>query len=83
MQNSTTPENINPNIAQYLMAMRLEIGMLRFDQDKKQQALKIVNALDMQFESGRPDKAVVTNLINKLPSAAIISTISSSILKCL
>lgn len=78
-----TPANINPNIAQYLMAMRAEIGMLRIDQAKKNEALKIINALDMQFESGRPDKAVVTDLIGQLPSAAIISTIGSSILKCL
>ncbi|MFC1589819.1 hypothetical protein ACFL3P_06080 [Pseudomonadota bacterium] len=83
MNNIAAPEKPNPNIAQYLTALRAEIGMLRIDQEKKDDALKIVNALDMQFESGRPDKVVVTDLISQLPSAAVISTINACLLSCL
>ena len=73
----------NPNITQYLTALRAEVNVLQIDQAKKDEAIKMVNALDRQFESGRPDKTVVTDLVGQLPSAAIISTIGSSILKCL
>ncbi len=83
MENYTDTGNVNPQIAVYLMAMRSEIGMLRIDLDKKQEALKVVNALDMQFESVKPDKAVITNLISTLPRAAIVASISSSLLACL
>ena len=83
MENSTNTGNVNPQIAVYLMAMRSEIGMLRIDEEKKREALKIVNALDMQFESGRPDKEVVKKLISTLPHAAIVASISSSLLACL
>lgn len=83
MKNSTDSENVNPQVSMYLTAMRAEIGNLRIDLDKKQEALKIVNALDMQFETGKPDKAVVNNLLNDLPRAAIIASISSSLRSCL
>ena len=83
MENSSETESVNSQVATYLIALRSEIGMLQIDQAKKDEVLKIVNTLDMQFESGRADKTVITDLVGQLPSAAIISTLGSSILKCL
>ena len=83
MNNLTDTENINSKIAEYLVAIRSEIKMLRIDLEKKEEALKIVDVLDVQFKSDNPDKTVVTDLISTLPSAAIISSIGSSLLRCL
>ena len=82
MENFTDTGNVNSQVAVYLVAMRSEIGMLGIDEDEKREALKIVNALDMQFESGKPDKEVVKKLIGTLPHAAIIESIGSSLQSC-
>ena len=83
MNNLTETKNINAKIVEYLVAIRSEIKMLRIDLEKKEEALKIVDVLDVQFKSDNPDKTVVTDLISTLPSAAIISSIGSSLLRCL
>ena len=76
-------ESVNSKLNEYLVAIRSEINMLRLDLDKKEEALKTLDALNVLFKSDKPDKTVITGLINKLPRAAIISSISSSLLLCL
>lgn len=83
MENYTDTENINPQIATYLVALRAEISMLNIISEKKQEALKTVNLLEVQLESVDPDKVAVTSLISSLPGAAAVLSIGSSLLTCL
>ena len=76
-------ENINPQIAAYLMALRSELGMLNITQDKMQEAMIMVNQLEMQFEMPTPDKYVIKNLVSALPNAAMIASLGASLLSCL
>ena len=79
----TDTENINPQIAAYLMALRSELSMLNMTQDKMQEAMIMVNQLEMQFEMPTPDKYVIKNLVSALPNAAMIASLGASLLSCL
>ena len=76
-------ENIDPQIAAYLMALRSELSMLNMTQDKMQEAMIVVNQLEMQFEMPTPDKYVIKNLVSALPKGAMVVSLGASLLSCL
>ena len=83
MGNFTDTENINPQIAAYLMALRSELSMLNIAQDKMQEAMMVINQLEMQFEMPTPDKNLIKDLVAALPNAAMIASLGASLLSCL
>ena len=83
MEYFTETENINPQIAAYLMVLRSELSMLNIAQDEMQEAMMVINQLEMQFEMLTPDKNVIKDLIAALPNAAMVASLGASLLSCL
>ena len=83
MENFTYSENVDPQITAYLMALRSELSMLNITQDKMQEAMIVVNQLEMQFEMPTPDKYVIKNLVSALPNGAMVASLGASLLSSL
>jgi len=81
--NSTNVVNINNDIAEHIAMLRDEIKRLVEATSEQNEALEIVDAIEGQFESPAPSKAVLSTLINALPSAGSIASIGSFLLSCL
>lgn len=75
--NSTNVANINQDIAEHLSLLRQEISKLVKSNNEKQDALAVVDAIEGQFESGSPSKAVIKTLVSALPHAGNIASIGS------
>ncbi|XPF94868.1 hypothetical protein ACM9HF_02330 [Colwellia sp. RE-S-Sl-9] len=80
--NSTNVVNINNDIAEHISMLRDEIKKLVESSEKQNEAYEIVDAIEGQFESPKPSKAVLNTLINALPSAGSIASIGSFLLSC-
>lgn len=80
--NSVNTVNINPDIAEHISMLRQEVKRLLPDQEQKP-ALEVVDAIEGQFESSAPSKAVVKTLLGALPSAGSIASIGSFLLSAL
>jgi hypothetical protein len=81
--NSTNISNINTDVAEHISMLRSEIEKLVSDVELKNEALEIVNAIEGQFESKSPSKAVLKTLISALPHISSIATIGSFLLSVL
>lgn len=80
--NSTNVVNINNDIAEHISMLRDEIKKLVESTEKQNEAYEIVDAIEGQFESTKPSKAVLNTLINALPNAGSIASIGSFLLSC-
>ena len=77
VDNSTNAVNINPDIAEHIAALRAEIQKLSISDSEKESANEIVDAVESQFDSGKPSKSVVSTLLKALPTVASIASIGS------
>ncbi|MGO2510133.1 MAG: hypothetical protein ACTH6Y_14375 [Vibrio hibernica] len=80
--NSTNVVNMNSDVVEHISMLRSEIERLLTEAKEKQEALEVVDAIESQFISDKPSKAVVKTLLNSLPSAGSIASIGSFILSC-
>lgn len=80
--NSTNVVNINNDVAEHISMLRDEIKKLAESIERQSEAYEIVDAIESQFESSKPSKAVLNTLINALPSAGGIASIGSFLLSC-
>lgn len=81
--NSTNIVNINQDVAEHLALLRQEIGRLVTSEKEKRDALEVVDAIQGQFESNTPSRAVVKTLVSALPHAGSIASIGSFLLSAL
>ena len=80
IDNSTNVVNINSDVAEHISMLRQEIQQLTVSQTEKTEAIEIVNAIEEQFQSGSPSKAVLKALTAVLPHAGNIASIGSFLL---
>lgn len=76
---STNTVNIGTDLREYIEGLRQIIQSLT-DAQQKQDALEIVNAVEVQLASPEPSKAVVSSLLKALPNLASIVTLASAII---
>lgn len=81
--NSTNVLNINSDVAEHISMLRSEIEKLVTDNVLKNEALEIVNAIEGQFESPSPSKAVLKTLVSALPHISSIASIGAFLLSVL
>ena len=63
--------------------LRQELVKLNIPEHERQSAYEIVDELESQFRSGKPNRSIVTTLLASLPKVANIATIASTILSLL
>ncbi len=80
--NSINTVTINPDIAEHISALRVEIERLALSNEEMASATEIVDAIETQFNAEKPSKTVVSTLLKALPSAGSIATIGSFLLSC-
>ena len=83
IDNSTNVVNINSDVAEHLSMLRQEIQQIVDSSEVRKDALEIVDAIESQFDSASPSKAVVNTLIKSLPNIGSIAAIGSFLLSCL
>ncbi|TQP21870.1 hypothetical protein [Vibrio cholerae] len=83
VDNSTNIANENSDIFEHIELLRFEINRLIHSSQEKNDALEIVDAIEEQFSSEKPSKAVVNTLIASLPHAGSIASIGSFLLSAL
>lgn len=81
--NSKNVVNISSDVSEHIAMLRTEIERLINNNQEKQEALEVVDAIEGQFTSEKPSKAVVKTLLASLPSAGSIASIGSFLLTCL
>lgn len=79
---STNTVNIGTDFPQYIDGLRQVIQSMT-DAQQKQDALEIVDAVELQLASPRPSKMVVSTLLRALPHVASIATLASAIVSAL
>lgn len=82
IDNSTNIANINPDVSEHISMLRQEVDRLLSDQEQ-QSALEVIDAIENQFASSSPSKAVIKTLLSALPSAGSIASIGSFLLSVL
>lgn len=83
IDNSINIVNSNPEIQEHISALRDEIDRLSLSKEEQQASYEVIDVVEAQFEGGKPSKAVVQMLLNGLPNAGSIATISSFLLSFL
>ena len=83
VDNSTNISNANSDISEHITMLRQEIQRLINDHEEQKEALELVDAIEGQFKSDSPSKAVVKTLITALPHVGSISSIGSFLLSAL
>jgi hypothetical protein len=78
--NSSNVVNFNQDVSDHLEMLRYEIDKLVNTSEEKKDALEVVDAIQGQFESGSPSKAVVKTLLSALPHAGSVASIGSFLL---
>ncbi len=81
--NSTNVVNENSAVTEHLELLRSEINRLVQSTQERQDALEVVDAIEGQFSSEKPSKAVVNTLISSLPHAGSIASIGSFLVSVL
>lgn len=81
--NSTNIININQDIAEHLSMLRKEVEKIVQTSENKKDALEVVDAIEGQFESGKPSKAVIKTLVSALPHAGSIASIGSFLISAI
>jgi len=82
IDNSTNTFNINSDVLEHIEMLRSEISRIVED-EKKQDAFEIVDALEHQFNSDKPSKAIIKTLVSGLPHAGTIASIGSFLIAAL
>lgn len=80
IDNSTNVVSINPGAVEYIAALRRVILEASLSPQEKQSAVEVIDAVDAQFQTGRPSKPVVSALLAALPHVANIASIVTSLL---
>ena len=80
--NSTNIVNINSDALEHISMLRQEIQRLVDSSEERKEALEIVDAIESQFDSASPSKAVINTLIKSLPNLGSIAAIGSFLLSC-
>lgn len=75
--NSVNIVNSNSEIQEHIAALRDEIDRLSLSKEEQLASYEVIDAVEAQFEGGKPSKAVVQMLLNGLPNAGSIATIAS------
>lgn len=83
IDNSINILNSNPEIQEHISALRDEIDRLSLSKEEQLASYEVIDVVESQFEGGKPSKAVVQMLLNGLPNAGSIATISSFLLSLL
>ncbi|MBE0408001.1 hypothetical protein ACT3TI_13895 [Psychrobacter sp. AOP22-C1-22] len=81
--NSVNIVNSNSEIQEHIVALRDEISRLNLSKEEQRASYEVIDAVEAQFGDGKPSKAVVQMLLNGLPNAGSIATISSFFLSLL
>lgn len=81
--NSSNIVNFNQDVSDHLEMLRQEIDKLVNSSEEKKDALEVIDAIQGQFESGSPSKAVVKTLLSALPHAGSVASIGSFLLSIL
>ena len=71
------------DVAENLDVLRQEINRVIEEKSLGSEALEVVDAIEHQFNSGSPKKAVVRALVRGLPAGGSIASIGSFLLSCL
>ncbi len=79
---STNTVNIGTDLREYINGLRQVIQSLT-DAQQKQDALEIVDAVEVQLALPKPSRTVVSTLLNALPHLASIATLASAIISAL
>lgn len=79
---STNTVNIGADLREYIDGLRQVIRSLT-DSQQKQDALEVVDAVEVQLASPKPSKTVISTLLNALPHVASISSLASAIISAL
>lgn len=82
VDNSTNTFNINSDVVEHIEMLRSEISRL-VEAEQQQDALEIVDAIELQFKSEKPSKVTVKTLVSALPHAGTIASIGSFLLAAL
>lgn len=83
VDNSKNVANINSDISEHISMLRHEIQRLISIQEEQKEALELIDAIERQYESGSPSKAVLKTLISALPHVGSIASIGSFLLSAL
>lgn len=81
VDNSTNIVNVNPDVAEYVTALREAINAATLVPAVRQSAVEIIDAVDDHLQSGRPSKTVVSSLLAALPHIESIASIAASIIE--
>ncbi len=80
---STNIVNNNPDITDSLLKLRKELQTLVKEPAQQKEALEVVDYLEAQLQAVSPSRAVLSALIESLPSVGSVAAIGSFILSCL
>jgi hypothetical protein len=83
VDNSTNILNNNSELLEGVAALREEIQRINLSEQETQDALEVVDAIDIQCQSEKPSKVVVGALVKSLPTFASIASIGSLIVSLL
>ncbi|NAX20824.1 hypothetical protein [Vibrio sp. V39_P1S14PM300] len=83
VDNSTNIVNHNSEVTEHIELLRSEIERLVEDASEKQEALEVVGAVEAQFQSEKPSKAVVKTLLGALPHEGSIASVASFLLSAI
>ncbi len=81
--NSVNIVNSNSEIQEHIAALRDEIDRLNLSKEEQRASYEVIDAVEAQFGGSKPSKAVVQMLLNGLPNAGSVATISSFFLSLL
>lgn len=80
IDNSTNVVTVNPEAVEYIAALRRAVHGAGLAPEAEQSAVDVIDAVEGQFQSGRPSKPVVAALLAALPQVANVATIVTSVL---
>jgi hypothetical protein len=83
VDNSTNVVHFSNDVYEKISELRDEINQVVEDINQRDNALQVVDAIEEQFTSGKPRKAVVDVLVKGLPVIANIASIGASIVALL
>jgi hypothetical protein len=83
IDNSTNILNMNQDVAEHLTLLRQEVEKFVNSTIEKEDAINVIDAIQGQFESGKPSRAVIKTLISALPHAGSIASIGSFLISAI
>lgn len=83
VDNSTNVVQADSTVTEHIKALRQEVNRVVESESEKKETLEIVDAIEGQFKSESPSKAVLNSLCSALPQAGSIATIGSFLISAL